>query len=174
MPATDILLSTSDIIEILGIVATVLTSIVAICISVFTLRQNSKMLEESSRPYVTMTYEVIFNGGCTTFFMLKNYGNSSALITSFECTSKNIDTVLSSQFQKINDLYIAPGQRFLYSFNAQKFDEEIVTFNISYKSSVKTYSETIPLKIKRGIITTRSKDLNASSYALQEIAERLI
>lgn len=42
----------SDIIEIAGIIASTITSIIAIAISVKTLRQNNKMLEESTRPNI--------------------------------------------------------------------------------------------------------------------------
>ena len=42
-------LTPSDIIQILGIIASFLTALVAIIISLVTMRQNSKMIEESSR-----------------------------------------------------------------------------------------------------------------------------
>ena len=54
-------LALSDIIEIVGIIVSAIVSIVAIVISVKTLKQtqitneqNNRMLEESTRPYVTI------------------------------------------------------------------------------------------------------------------------
>lgn len=44
----------SDVIQIIGILASLITSILAIVISVLTLKQNSKMIEESTRPYVAI------------------------------------------------------------------------------------------------------------------------
>lgn len=45
-------LTPSDIIEIIGILCTMIASVVAIIISVADLKQNAKMIESSSRPYV--------------------------------------------------------------------------------------------------------------------------
>lgn len=45
-------LTTSDIIQIIGIATSLITSVTAIAISVLTLRQNSKMIENSTRPYI--------------------------------------------------------------------------------------------------------------------------
>lgn len=42
-------LSASDIIQIVGIIVSLITSIIAICISVKTLKQNSYVLQESTR-----------------------------------------------------------------------------------------------------------------------------
>ena len=47
-------MTTTDIIEIIGIIASTTVSIVAIVISVMTLKQNSKMIKESTRPYVVV------------------------------------------------------------------------------------------------------------------------
>ena len=47
-------MTTTDIIEIIGIIASTTVSIVAIVISVMTLKQNNKMIEESTRPYVVV------------------------------------------------------------------------------------------------------------------------
>lgn len=43
-------LTPADLIEIIGIIVSLITSVVAIGISVQTLRQNSVMIEESTRP----------------------------------------------------------------------------------------------------------------------------
>jgi len=47
-------LPVSDQIQLLGIIASLVVSIVAIVISLATLHQNSKMLESASRPIVSM------------------------------------------------------------------------------------------------------------------------
>ena len=44
----------SDIIEIIGIIASTTVSIVAIVISLITLKQNNKMIEESTRPVISI------------------------------------------------------------------------------------------------------------------------
>ena len=59
MNSSSIILSTSDWIQLLGIIASLVTSIIAIFISIFTLRQNSKMIEASSRPVLSIYGEAI-------------------------------------------------------------------------------------------------------------------
>ena len=50
-------LTVSDIIEIIGIISSTTVSIVAVAISLVSLRQNSKMIEEANRPNIQ-----IYNG----------------------------------------------------------------------------------------------------------------
>ena len=57
-------LPVSDQIQLLGIIASLVVSIVAIVISLATLHQNSKMLESASRPIVSMYIDSIT--GCSS------------------------------------------------------------------------------------------------------------
>ena len=52
-------LSISDTIQLFGIIASFVTSIIAIVISVITLRQNSKMIESASRPIISLYIDAI-------------------------------------------------------------------------------------------------------------------
>ena len=45
-------LSPSDLIQIAGIIVSLICSLIAIAISLKTLKQNSKMIENSTRPYI--------------------------------------------------------------------------------------------------------------------------
>ncbi len=62
-------LNPSDIIQLFGIIASLITSIVAITISLVTLRQNSKMIEDASRPIISIYGESI-NPGSPVFILL--------------------------------------------------------------------------------------------------------
>ena len=64
-------LTPSDIVQILGIIASFLTAIVAIIISLVTLRQNSKMLEESSRAVISVYSQSINTGTPMLFLVVK-------------------------------------------------------------------------------------------------------
>ena len=68
------LMTTSDWIEIFGILASLITSIIAIIISVKTLQQNNKMIEESTRPYIVVCGKVINCQDPTFYLVIKNYG----------------------------------------------------------------------------------------------------
>ena len=77
-------LSPSDIIQICGIIASLLTSIIAIVISLVTLLQNSKMIEESSRAVISIYPQNINTGMPMLFLVIKNFGNSPAIIHKFD------------------------------------------------------------------------------------------
>ena len=65
-------LSPSDILQALGIIASFITSFVAIIISVITLRQNSKMIEESTRAVISVYAQGINTGTPMLFLVVKN------------------------------------------------------------------------------------------------------
>ena len=77
-------LNPSDIIQLFGIIASLITSIVAITISLVTLRQNSKMIEDASRPIISIYGESINPGSPVFYIVIKNFGSSSAYITQFD------------------------------------------------------------------------------------------
>ena len=62
-------LSPSDIIQICGIIASLLTSIIAIVISLVTLLQNSKMIENATRPYITIYFDYSQMGEPTGYIL---------------------------------------------------------------------------------------------------------
>ena len=77
-------LTPSDIIQIFGIIASFLTAFVAIVISLVTIRQNSKMIEESSRAVISIYSQSINTGSPMMFIVIKNFGNSPAVIRKFD------------------------------------------------------------------------------------------
>ena len=169
-------MSTSDAIQIVGIICTSVLSIVSVAIAILTLRQNSRMIEESLRPYVVISYEVINTGSPNTFFLLKNYGQSGAKIIDFKCDTELTDEDVNYQFSKIPGTYLAPQQKKLYWFDCNAFKNPEIEFEISYQSQNKIYREIIPLKVKLGAISLRSESRyeKVMSNSIQEIVERLI
>lgn len=169
-------MSTSDVIQVIGIVCTSVLSIVTAVIAVLTLRQSSKTLEESVRPYIVMSYEVINTGHPNTFFLLKNYGRSGAKIIDFKCDTELTNEDVNYQFSKIPGTYLAPQQKKLYWFDCNVFKKPEIEFEISYQSQNKIYREIIPLKVKLGAISLRSESSyeKVMSNSIQEIVERLI
>lgn len=78
-------LTTSDIIEIAGILTSLFTSIIAIIISVFTLLQNNRMLEESTRPQIAI-YGAMLHGNNRgdLYLVVKNVGTTPATFSKFD------------------------------------------------------------------------------------------
>lgn len=174
-------LTVSDIIEIIGIVASLLTSIVAITISVATLRQNSKMIEESTRAIIAIYGESINPGSPIFYFVIKNYGNSLATITKFnsdfdfsECYGVRSDR---NWISDLNNCTIAPGQSRICKLDYNKITRPI-TFDIEYISSGKKYSESMLIDLKAGtsMLTsknaTKNQELRTISYTLQEMLQK--
>lgn len=177
-------ISVSDAIQLVGIMASLLTGIIAIVISVKTLNQNNQMIEESTRPYITIYTGATYFQDTDYFIILKNFGQSGAYITSFNCDrvfepSRGLDSI---PFQHIVGTHVAPGQSFRYradSVNLLKNTDPII-FAIEYKSGNKLYSETISLNIlaDTDVVYSRAnskeKELRTISFALQDIAEKML
>ena len=70
-------LTLSDIITALGIIISLIANIVAIRISLKTLKQNAVMIEESTRPQIQI-YPVFVDA--ILYLVIKNYGASEAYI----------------------------------------------------------------------------------------------
>lgn len=178
------LLTVSDIIEIVGIIASLMTSIVAIVISIKALKQNSKMIEESTRPYVSIYFQPLFD---TDYLILKNFGNSTAKITSFH-TNVDFHICLENDthlpFSHICNTYLHPGERILSPIdNVHKLYKkyDFLKFDICYKSSGKSYTEHIEINMcslaDHASIRTTVKPENAEKIiaeTLQDIAEILL
>lgn len=149
-------LTFSDIIEIIGILTSLSTSIVAIVVSLKTLSQNNRMLDGSSRPYVTIYLDAITLCEQSSYFVLKNFGNSPALITGFKYdpvlknTPQDWD-MLQAQFDFIEHIVLAPHQSKLLQYDVTKLPCEVLSFEITYSSSGKEYCESVTMNVKNFI-----------------------
>lgn len=174
-------LTVSDIIEIVGIIASLITSIVAITISIVTMRQNSKMIEESTRAIIAIYGESINTGSPVFYFVIKNFGNSLATITKF---TSDFDFTGCYGFKTgrnwiadLNNCTIAPGQSRICKIDYDKITRPI-TFDIEYISSGKKYIESMVVDLKAGadMVTTKTatkdKELRTISYTLQEMLQK--
>lgn len=141
-------LSLSDLIEVIGIIVSFLTSIVAIIISVKTLKQNSKMIEDSTRPYVVV-YNSLVNGGLSPiqFMIVKNFGQSAAKIVSLNITPKVNVTYSDELFANLSNQTIAPSQSYTTAF---KLDDDSITLTASivYSAGKKIYKDTFTISQK--------------------------
>lgn len=175
-------LSASDVIQLLGIIISLVTSVVAIIISVLSLKQNSKMIADSTRPYIGVYGSGTYVSQARFYIIVKNFGQSSAHIDDFKC---DIDLskyqVVSSKnrpFQHIQGTTFMPGQSFrcVVDFNKIIHDTSLIVFNISYSASGRTYSDCIPLNVAATIgnnvahTTTQGNEIKNLSETLQDIS----
>lgn len=171
----------SDIIQIIGIIASLVTSTIAIIISVITVRQNSKMIEESSRASISIYTQSINTGTPMLFLIVRNFGHSPASIQEF---NYNFNFENCYHFHADRDYLkgligstIAPGQSKICRIDYNKIDRPI-TFSIKYVSSGKTYSDYFTIDLKAGAnmpvskTATEHAELKAISYTLQEMLQK--
>lgn len=157
-----------------------------------TLRQNNKMIEESTRPVLAFYTSSINTGSPTFYFVVRNYGSSSAIIEKI-VSDKDFTTFLLGndlleqldRFDPIRSLQnatIAPGQSRICALDFNKTPDEI-KINVEYKSNAgKKYKEEIIFSPKAGVdmLTVKSpgkKDninstLEKISYTLQELLQK--
>ena len=173
-------LTTSDIINIVDIVASLIVSIVAIIISLKTLKQNSQMIEDSSRPYIGIYGMSVHIHQPQYYIIIKNFGQSGALITSFRPSidmqqiSKDDGSIPFSHFEGVS---IMPGQSFRSAIDFKKVSSlnlSYITFDIAYSCGKRTYSDSIQLKVDANLgnleshETPKSTDLGKNISVLAE------
>lgn len=176
-------LDVSDQINLVAVLVSLFVGVVSIIIAVVTLRQNSRMIEESSRPYITVyDNHTNFQDVCY-YIIVKNFGQTGAKITKFE-TDHDLALLVPKDFPKpfehLVGTVLAPNQSFkaaLFLSHAQQRFHSI-KFDIEYCAYGKKYSEQVilcpdamaDLPVVRA--STKDKELKIISYALQDLVEK--
>lgn len=170
-------MTTSDWINAVLCILSFALAVISVVTVVITLKQNSLMIENATRPYVVVKYETITRPhDFCRYIVLKNYGQTAAKITSMKCTGDTND-VFMNQFQNVVGLTLAPSQRLLYYFGGPNTESvDVVSFEYSYTANGKNYHETTELRMISGATVKRSNSdtIEPITYALQEITERMI
>lgn len=169
----------SAIINIILCILSFVLAVVSVITVIITLRQNNKMIENSTRPYITIYGQKVNFGYTKYFLIIKNFGSSSAVITKF---SSEIDlseyTLVNSSnpFEHIVGTNLAPQQSIICDLEIKKLKISQIKsfpFEIEYKG-VKKYSEKIVVNFiaetENVIVRRHSNDSesNPSKQALDE------
>lgn len=175
----------SDFIQIVIGVITGIGVLSSIIISVKTLKQNNKMIEESSRPNIIIYKDVFnFNSPCE-YLVIKNFGNSSAKITNIKfdrealikISTNNIHTC-DKAFEYLRNSIFAPNQNYKIPIKTADKGVENLTFVVEY-SNIKHYIETINVNLTQdyGVSYNQQyctdKELRDICNAIQENTKRL-
>ena len=160
-------------------VITAVTAIISVIISVFTLMQNSKMIEESSRPYLTAEIDHI---GTAFYLRFKNYGKTAATIDSINLNN-NAKKVQLKDFKDVYDDFcgntIPPNYSFMTCIlqDSVSGDENRIAIDIQYHSSVKKYKEHIQINLsayKRLLESRRSIDDQNANIVIGKTLQDLV
>jgi hypothetical protein len=174
-----------DIATIVNIILCILSFILAlisVVTVVITLRQNNKMIEESTRPVISIYTDEINAGNPFFYIVVKNFGKSPAYITKFEYDFdfKGCYKIRNNKdyLKGLNNAVLAPGQSRICTLDYAKINKE-VTFTLEYHSGTKKrYLEKFTIDLKAGVsmpygkVDTEGKELRSISYALQEILQK--
>lgn len=178
-------LGTSDWITLFGMLASTVVSIVSVVIAVLTLRQNSKMIHDSTRPYITIYYTTVSAASCRGYFVIKNFGQTGAYVTDFQydiCLQNNrVDPeTMNKQLDLIRGMYFAPQQKQTIMYYPEKLPNHTCRFAIEYTDGKDRYTEICNIDVKnvsevaKYRNATKDKELLNISRSMEELLERLI
>lgn len=178
-------LGASDWITLFGILASTVVSIVSVVIAVLTLRQNSKMIHDSTRPYITLYYTTVSGASYRGYFVVKNFGQTGAYITDFcyDTALKNNrlqPETMNQQLDLIKGMYFAPQQKQVIMYYPETLPDHVCRFAIGYTDGKDKYTEICNIDIKnisevaKYRNATKDKELTNISKLMEEYIERLI
>ena len=174
----------SDYINIILCILSFFLAVISVVTVVLTLKQNQKMIENSTRPYVVATGQVTFFQDPAFYLVLKNYGNSGAKIINFDCSidlSKYSYSNTVTPFANINNTFIAPKQSIVCTLDNRKMARDNVNVfqvEICYSNSIDIYKDicTVNFSAYADNVHTRAategKELKIISYTLQDLVEK--
>lgn len=174
----------SDWINIFLCILSFILAAISVVTVVITLRQNNKMIENSSRPYVVAVAQITNFQSPSLYLVIKNYGNSGATVKdvkfSIDLTKYSYSKQLTP-FSNISNTFIAPNQAIPCSINNTEMAKDgFKSFDvkIEYTDGIHNYSETYPINfagLAKNIQTrasTKDKELKIISYTLQDLVEK--
>lgn len=144
----------SDWINATLCILSLILAVISVVTVAITLRQNHRMIENSTRPYVTI-YGAVTAFHATQFYLvLRNYGQSSAQITDFSCNIDLSNLVLEDglpvPFKHIIGCTLAPGQAIQFPINHLRLRamDSPLSFTIRYSFMKKTYEEVVSVNVQ--------------------------
>lgn len=180
-------MDTATTINITLCVLSFLLAIISVITVIVTLKQNSIILENESRAYISIYGDTINCKGIIFYLVIKNFGKSSAIITSLECdvdlSKYSYDNEIKP-FSHMKNTLIAPNQSYKCALqHVSLFHSGIksLNFKISYECNNKKYSDNFCINLESfsDSICPKSSvknnnELEIIAYTLQELLEKLL
>lgn len=177
---------TANWIALATMIITAFAAISSIVIAITTLKQNNKMIEESSRPIITVYKDIININSPIEYLVLKNFGNSSGTITKIEYNEEDLiqlfrkTTVELGLIKYFKNITLAPHQKYMFPIDSNNTEIKNFHISIEYRSATKIYRETFDINLSQDYSITfinqnksDSKDeIKTISNSLQEIIKR--
>lgn len=142
---------------IVNIILTILSfalAAISVITVIITLRQNNKMLESNSRPYV-VAYLVYQESPSHIYLCIKNFGNTSAIVKTLNIIPE-ISLHKKTSNELMNDTMLAPNQQLHFLvLNEDKdkiINENVFEFSVDIKyqdcCTNRIYSETYKMNME--------------------------
>lgn len=174
-------LSTSDIIQIIGIMVAIITGISSIVISVIILRQNSKIVKASNKAQIEIfSYKVY--GDMFPRIRIQNFRLTTGTILDIKIKTipeMPINHMIINPFEFYKDLLLAPNQSFTTIFckkDSNEAEVQIEKFDIviTYKTLNDTVKSTFHINYKflDGYMESKSQSRTTES-ALDKINQSI-
>ena len=163
----------SIIVNITLTIFSFILAVISIIIVVITLKQNNKMLEANSRPYV-VAYLVYQESPSHIYLCIKNYGKSSAIVKSLKIEPE-FSLHKKSSNELMNGTMLAPNQQlhFLISNNDKNkiLYENIFDFTVAIEyqdvCTKKNYIETYKINMEY-VMTVLSVEHNKTNLTPEQ------
>lgn len=179
-------MSTSDVIEIISIITSLTTSIIAICISVKTLKQSNEAIVESSRANIVFYIEKSKYNVLHTL-VIKNFGNSVGKIISIDTNPKldwsktKLSGIPVKPITEFSNIFLAPNQTIKSDFDFRHCKNTMINVTLKYETLSKIYTDnySINLAITNNIAhlepntSTVEQGLKAIHNSIQELSDKL-
>lgn len=172
-------LSTSDIIQIVGIMVAIFTGIASIIISVISLRQNSKIVKESNKAQIEIFPYKVY-GDIYPKIRIQNFGTTTGTIINVKTIPEMpIEHMILNPFEFYKDLSLAPNQSFTTTFCKKNSNEaevpiEIFDVEITYKTLNDTVKSTFHINYNfLNAYTETISDSKTTESALDKINQSI-
>lgn len=172
-------LTTSDIIQIIGIMVALFTGIVSIIISIISICLNTKIIKKSNQAQIEV-FPYKTYGDIVPRIKIQNFGKTTGTIINVETIPEMpIESMVINPFDFYTGLTLAPNQSFTTVFvQKNNFDAEVpieeFDINIEYETLGKTIKSThhINYKFLNAAFETKTSSNNETS-ALDKINQSI-
>lgn len=161
-------MSLDTIVNIILSIFSFLLAVISVVTVVLTLKQNNKLLEANSRPYVVV-YFVYEEYSTNYYFCVQNFGNASAIIQSISL-EPDIRIFKKSCSEMMRNTMIAPRQQMHFVLSFSEKDRILKDSDFSHSVKVeyldcvtnKVYTEeySVDLQYSEEVLSTRNTHSN--------------
>lgn len=140
-------MTVSDWIQIFGIISSFTLSAVAIWQAQKAIKLTEKSITDSNRPYVVCYLAMSDVGFFEKYFIIKNFGNTSAKILKIE-SSRELSSVGENLYlQSLVNTILAPSQKFVTAFYSDdESNNKFIEVKIVFEDTLgNTYKENFQL-----------------------------